>query len=414
MKIAIVGAGISGLVAARLLRRRHEIVVFEEGARPGGHANTVEVELGGERHAIDTGFIVYNERTYPLFTRLLGELGVPTQPSDMSFGVACEGSGVEWASRGLTSLFAQRRNLVRPSFLRMLRDVLRFQREAPSLLEAGDEKVGLGDYLCGAGYSPEFVAHYAVPMGAAIWSADPEDFLRFPAASFVRFFRNHGLLERSPSLPWRVISGGSRRYVEALVAPFRDRVRSGCGVRRLRRSRDAVEIETRDGGRHVFERAVLAVHADEALRLLADASAAERQILGSIPYRSSEALLHSDASVMPSRRRAWASWNYRIPAGSPERAFVTYHMNRLQGLRTRHDVFVTLNGGARVGPERVLGRFTYRHPVFDAGAMAAQKLHARIDGVNRTHFCGAYWGYGFHEDGVRSAFEVARKLGAER
>jgi predicted NAD/FAD-binding protein len=413
MKIAIVGGGVSGLVAAHLLHRRHEITVFEAGARPGGHANTVEVELDGERHGIDTGFIVYNERTYPLFTRLLAELGVATQPSDMSFGVACERTGLEWASRGLGSIFAQRRNLVRPAFLRMLRDVLRFQREAPSLLETGDEKVALGDYLCGAGYSREFVEHYAVPMGAAIWSADPASFLRFPAASFVRFFGNHGLLERSPSLRWRVISGGSRRYVEALVAGFRDRVRVGCAVRRLRRAADAVELETRDGARHRFDRAVLAVHADQALRLLADASSAERQILGAISTQPNEAILHTDASVMPSRRRAWASWNYRIPAGARERVFVTYHMNRLQGLRARRDVFVTLNGGDAVDPERVRGRFAYRHPVFDADAVAAQRLHARIDGVNRTHFCGAWWGYGFHEDGVRSAFRVARELGAE-
>jgi len=412
MKIAIVGSGISGLVSAHLLHPAHEVTVFEASPRIGGHTNTVDVELDGERHAVDTGFIVYNERTYPSFTRLLGRLGVDTQPSDMSFGLACEHTGLEWASPSLNAVFAQRGNLLRPSFHRMLRDVMRFNRESRRLLEAGDEKVTLGDYLCGAGYTKEFVERYVVPMGAAIWSASPEDFLRFPAAAFVRFFENHGLLDRQAPIQWRVVSGGSRRYVEALVAPFRDRIRTGCPVRALRRDGDGVLVES-GGWAEGFDRVVLAVHSDQALRMLADASDAERHVLGGIRYQQNEAILHTDASVLPRSRRAWASWNYRIPSETRERVFVTYHMNRLQGLRSRHELLVTLNAADRIDPGRVIARFDYQHPVFDVAAMAAQKLRHVIDGRRGVHFCGAYWGYGFHEDGVKSALAVGRAFGRE-
>jgi uncharacterized protein len=414
VKIAIVGGGISGLVAAHALHGRHEITLFEAEDRLGGHTHTVDVEWRGERAAIDTGFIVYNERTYPHFVRLLAKLGIETQPSDMSFGVACERSGIEWASRGLGSVFAQRRNLARPAFLRMLRDVLRFNRDARQLLEAGaDEKVALGDYLCGAGYSREFVDLYAVPMGAAIWSADPQEFLRFPAAGFVRFFENHGLLSTRPGVSWRVVRGGSSRYVERLVAPFRHRVRTGSPVRAIRRSQHDVTLLV--GGDSLrFDRVILAVHSDQALRLLSDASVPERVVLRSIGYQRNDVVLHTDARLMPSNRRAWASWNYRVPrTGGRGGAQVTYHMNRLQSLRTQHDYFVTLGASDRIDPDRVIGRYVYDHPVFDAEAMAAQRRHEAIDGMNRTHFCGAWWGYGFHEDGVRSALSVCRRLGGE-
>jgi predicted NAD/FAD-binding protein len=412
VKVAIVGTGISGLVAARLLHERHEVTVFEAEGRIGGHSHTVDVELEGERHAVDTGFIVYNERTYPHFTRLLDRLGVETQPTDMSFGVSCERTGLEWASRGLGSVFAQRGNLLRPSFHRMLRDVLRFNRESRRLLDQGDEKVALGDYLCGAGYSAEFVDHYVVPMGAAVWSSSPNDFLRFPAATFVRFFANHGLLDTHPSLPWRVIRGGSSHYVEKLAAPFRHRIRLVCGVRAVRRQRRFVELATAEGVER-YDRVILAVHSDQALRILVDPSGLERAVLRSIRYQANDVVLHTDASLLPRRRRAWASWNYRLPREAADRVLVTYHMNRLQRLRSRHELLVTLNGGDRIDPARVLGRYVYAHPVFDADAIAAQKRHAQIDGVRRTHFCGAWWGHGFHEDGVRSALAVCRRLGAE-
>jgi predicted NAD/FAD-binding protein len=409
MRIAIVGSGISGLVAAHRLHRRHEVVVYEAEDRIGGHTHTVEVEMDGERHAIDTGFIVYNERTYSDFTRLLGELGVETQPSDMSFGLSCERTGLEWGSRGLRGVFAQPRNLLRPSFLRMLRDVLRFNRESLELLSLGDEKVSLGEYLCGAGYSREFVDHYVVPMGAAIWSADPAAFLRMPAATFVRFFENHGLLEASPSLPWRVVRGGSARYVEKLVAPFQDRIRVACPVRSVSRRRDGVDVLAADGvGR--FDHLVLALHSDQALRILSDPSGLERQILNRVRYQRNEVVLHTDASLMPRSRNAWASWNYRVPRETGERVLVTYDMNRLQGLDSRHRFLVTLNPAGRIDPGHVLRRFVYDHPVFDAGAISAQKLHSELSGQRRTHYCGAWWGYGFHEDGVKSAIAACAHL----
>jgi predicted NAD/FAD-binding protein len=409
MRIAIVGSGISGLVAAHRLHGRHEIVVYEAEDRIGGHTHTVDVEMDGVRHAIDTGFIVYNERTYPNFTRLLGELGVETETSDMSFGLSCERTGLEWGSGGLRGVFAQPANLLRPSFHRMLRDVLRFNRQSRTLLSLGEEKVSLGDYLCGAGYSSEFVEHYVVPMGAAIWSADPAAFLRMPAATFVRFFENHGLLEASPSLAWRVVRGGSARYVEKLVAPFREQIRVACPVNAVRRRRDGVDVFAADGvGR--FDHLVLALHSDQALQILSDPSELERQLLTRMRYQRNEVVLHTDSSLMPRSHNAWASWNYRVPRETGERVLVTYDMNRLQGLDSRHRFLVTLNPGDRIDSDRVLRRFVYDHPVFDSDAIAAQKLHSELSGRRRTHYCGAWWGYGFHEDGVKSAIAACAQL----
>jgi predicted NAD/FAD-binding protein len=328
----------------------------------------------------------------------------------MSFGVHCERTGLEWGSRGLRGIFAQPSNLWRGSFRRMLRDVARFNREARLLLGSDEEKATLGDYLCGAGYSTHFVEHYAVPMGAAIWSAETAALLRMPAAAFVRFFENHGLLSLRPRLRWRVVRGGSSRYVEKLVAPFRDRIRLGCRVYSVRRRPDRVEVGSAEGVRR-FDHVVLAVHSDQALGLLADPSALERRILGSIAYQPSEVVLHTDESLLPRRAAARASWNYRVPREEGRGVLVTYDMNRLQGIRSRRRFLVTLNPGDRIAPERVLRRLAYRHPVLDAAALAAQKLHAEISGRRRTHFCGAWWGYGFHEDGLRSALAACAPLG---
>lgn len=409
MRIAIVGSGISGLVAARLLYGRHEITVYEADARIGGHTHTVDVGVGSERHAIDTGFIVYNTRTYPNFSRLLERLGVETQPSEMSFGLSCERTGLEWGSRGLRGLLAQPSNALRPSFHRMFRDILRFNRESRRLLESDSEKLALGDYLCGAGYSTEFVEHYVLPMGAAIWSADPQSFLRFPAATYVRFFENHGLLSARPAVPWRVVRGGSARYVEKLIAPFRDRIRTECPVRAVRRRSESVEVASASGI-HEFDHVILAVHSDQALALLADPSPLEAKLLRSISYQENDVVLHTDASLLPRSPRAWASWNYRVPREPGDRVLVTYDMNRLQGLASHHRFLVTLNPGDRIDRKQILRRYVYQHPVFDAAAIAAQKLHGEISGRERTHFCGAYWGYGFHEDGVNSALAVCAAL----
>lgn len=412
MRIAIVGSGISGLVAAHQLHPHHEVVVYEADARLGGHTHTVDVEVEGERHSVDTGFIVYNEKTYPNFTRLLKQLEVKTQPSDMSFGLSCERTDLEWGSRGLRGILAQPSNLLRGSFLRMLRDRARFNRESKVLLEQDEEKVTIGDYLSSGGYATEFVEHYVIPMGAAIWSAPPSTFLQMPATTFVRFFNNHGLLETMPSLPWRVVSGGSSRYVEKLVAPFRDRIRVGCPVSSVRRMADRVEVSSPDGV-EAFDQVVLAAHSDQALSLLADPSSLENELLSSIAYQENEVVLHTDASLIPRRSAAQASWNYLVPRESGSGVLVTYDMSRLQGISSRHRFFVTLNGTDRIAPETILRRFVYHHPVFDSAAIRAQKFHSEISGTNRTHYCGAYWGHGFHEDGIKSALEVCSQLGVE-
>jgi predicted NAD/FAD-binding protein len=397
-------------VAARLLHPGHQVTVFEAGATPGGHANTVEVEIGGERQAVDTGFIVYNEHTYPLFARLLRQLGVATRPSDMSVSVQCARTGLEWSSR---APFAQRRTLFRADHWRLLWEILRFQHVARGLLAGDDDKVTLGDFLAGSGFSRRFVEHYALPMGSAIWSASPLGVLDFPARTFVRFFHNHGLLERSSPIRWRTIEGGSRRYVDALVASFRDRLRLRTPARSVRRRRGRIEVWTAEAGAEAFDHVVLAVHSDQALRILAEPSAAERVLLSSIPYQENETVLHTDASVLPRERRAWASWNVHVPAEPRDRVGVSYHMNRLQGLSSRQPLIVTLNRSDEIDPARILARFTYHHPVFDGRAVAAQRLRERIDGRDRVHFCGAWWGHGFHEDGVRSAVEVCRRFGRD-
>jgi predicted NAD/FAD-binding protein len=408
MKIAVVGSGVSGLVCAHRLHPNHEVTLFEADARIGGHVNTVPV---GPGVAVDTGFIVYNERTYPGFTRLLAELGVETQASDMSFGVRCERTGVEWASRGVASVFADAKNALRPGFWRMLRDLPRFQRDARALLAAPEAKLTLGDFLAGRGYAQELTDLCVVPMGAAIWSAAPERFLDFPAVSFARFFENHGLLTLAGAPSWRVIRGGSARYVEMLVAPFRDRIRTGTPVRALRRVRGGVELLA-NGTPQRFDRAILAVHSDQALALLDAPSELERRVLAAIRYQPNEAVLHTDPRVMPQHRRAWASWNYRVPRQARAHVQVTYHMNRLQGIAAPFDFFVTLGDEGEIEPSRVIARFAYDHPVFDAAAIAAQRRHAEIDGTGGVHLAGAYWGFGFHEDGVQSALAVCERIGA--
>lgn len=406
MKIAIIGSGIAGNVAAYHLSREHDITVFEAAGHAGGHTHTHEIEHEGRRVAVDTGFIVCNDRTYPNFLALLAELGVELQPSDMSFSVQTP-TGLEYNGTTLNSLFAQRRNLVRPAFWRMIRDILRFNREAPRLLEWRSDAVKLGEYLDAQRYSPQFVEHYILPMGAAIWSAGTETLRDFPARYFVRFFHNHGMLTVDDRPQWLTVRGGSARYVERLTASFRGRIRLRTPVESVRRTPAGVSVKPAGAEPERFDRVFFACHSDQALRLLTDATSTEREVLGAIRYQRNEVLLHTDVSVLPKRRLAWAGWNYHLlngPAGrASERVAVTYHMNILQRIDSRTPLLVSLNMEDRVSWRQVIRQMSYEHPVFTREAVAAQSRHAEINGADRAYFCGAYWGFGFHEDGVVSA-----------
>ena len=406
MKIAVVGTGIAGNTVAYHLCRDHDLVVYEANAYAGGHTNTVEVESDGREYAVDTGFIVYNDRTYPNFMRLLDELGVAGQATSMSFGVRDETSGLEYQGSSLNNLFAQRRNLVNAGFWSMIRDILRFNREAPALLDRPDDHVSLGDYLRAQGYSWRFIDHYIIPMGAAIWSSDPQTMHSFPARFFVRFFVNHGLLSLHDRPTWHVIRGGSKQYVDKLTAPFRERIRLSTPVEWIRRTPTGALIKARGAETESFDAVFIATHSDQALRLLSDASPLEREVLGAMSYQKNEAWLHTDTSALPRTRRAWAAWNYRIPADAQRQVAVTYNMNILQSLRSRETFLVTLNDGGDIDPSRVLRRITYHHPVFTPQGVAAQRRQAEVNGVQHTWFCGAYWRNGFHEDGVVSALDA--------
>ncbi len=411
MNVAVIGAGVSGLVAARELCRRHQVTVFEAGGAPGGHARTVEVACGARRYAVDTGFVVFNHRTYPQFRRILSELGVATQPSEMSFSVRCDRSRIEYSGASLNTLFAQRRNLLRPTFLRMLRDYLRFNRSAAGLLTSDDRRT-LGEYLESAGFSRAFRELYLLPIGAAIWSADPARFGRMPLRAFVRFFHSHGLLGIWGKPRWRSVSGGAGRYVEALARPFRDRIQLRAPVTRIQRRRGHVTV--RAGGAETrFDHVLVAAHSDQALRMLADPSQTEHEVLGAIRYQTNDAALHTDTRLLPRRRRAWASWNYYVPHGQAVGVPTTYNMNRLQRLDAPQTYCVTLNQTDRIDPAAVIRRLTYHHPVFTHAALAAQERWADVNGVRRTWFAGAYWRHGFHEDGVVSGLRAARALLAQ-
>jgi predicted NAD/FAD-binding protein len=411
MKIAIIGSGVSGLVAAYLLHRDHHITVYEAGDHVGGHANTVRVNGNGQTYGVDTGFVVFNEQAYPNFVKLLDRLEVASQPGEMSFSVQCEATELEYASRSLGTVFAQRGNLLRPSFYRMLMDIRRFFREAREVLEERYDPLTLGEYFRKNRYSRAFVNHHIIPMGSAIWSAPPGQFEEFPVKEFVRFFDHHGFLRIRDRSPWRTICNGSRQYVDALTKTFSDRVHVGTPVRRVRRFDDAVEVDTLRFGTERFDRVIMATHSDQALAVLQDPSDDEREILGAIPYQINETVLHSDASLMPTRRRAWASWNYFKPRSATGRTSITYCMNKLQALKAPEAMCVSLNRTDVIDPEKVIQRMTYHHPMFDSRSFDAQRKHDRINGVRRTHYCGAYWGYGFHEDGVRSALAACKPLG---
>lgn len=412
LRLAVVGSGVSGLVAAWLLARRHHVTLFEAANYVGGHTNTIDVTRGRRTWAIDTGFIVFNDWTYPNFIELLDQLGVGSQPSTMSFSVQCERTGLEYNGTSFDTLFAQRRNLLRPSFYRMLRDIMRFNRRAPELLDEPDEALTLGAYLERERYSSSFVEHYIIPMGAAIWSADPRELREFPAVNFVRFFRNHGMLSVADRPTWRVVKGGSQRYVEKITERLQGNIRLRTPVLSLRRQPDRVQLRT-PSGIETFDGVVIAAHSDQALRMLDDPSTAEREILGAIPYQRNETILHTDATLLPKRRRAWAAWNYHVRRRDEGPVAITYGMNILQGLEADEQFCVTLNHTERIDRARVLRSLVYEHPVFTRQGAVAQRRHGEISGHNRTWYCGAYWGNGFHEDGVCSALAVTRDFGLD-
>lgn len=414
LKIAIIGAGISGLTAAYRLHREFEIDVFEAAHYAGGHTNTAEVRINGETHAIDTGFIVFNDRTYPNFIALLRELGVAYGKSDMGFSVRADAAGLEYCGSSWGSLFAQRSNLLKPRFYRMLSDIVRFNRLATRSLAEEPRHATLGAFLSAHRFSGMFVDCYIIPMGAAIWSAEPAKMFGFPARTFIQFFHNHGLLSIDNRPTWYFIKGGSRRYVEKLTAGFRERIHLNSGVARIERDAGGVTITLRNGRALRYDHAVIATHSDQALAMLADPSAAEKAVLGSIRYQENTAVLHTDESLLPRRRRAWAAWNYHVPAHDGKRATLTYSMNILQRIDGPVQFCVTLNETAAIDPARILYSTVYHHPVYTEQTIEAQRRWAEISGPRNTHYCGAYWFYGFHEDGVNSALRVCRAIQSAR
>jgi predicted NAD/FAD-binding protein len=417
MRIAIIGSGIAGNAAAYALSTStsHDITVYEKDVRLGGHSATVDIDHGGTTLAVDTGFIVYNEMNYPNLTALFRALGVETQASDMSFAVSARGGGFEWCGRTykvVDGLFAQRRNILRPRYLGMLLEVVRFNRQAVRDSKAGVlAGLSLQQYLQMRGFSVRFRDDYLIPMGAAIWSMSPRSMLAFPAESFIAFFRNHHLLQWDRPV-WRTVTGGSRRYVEKIAAPWRHKARLATAVARITRSQGGVEIEDEHGGLERFDQVILSAHSDQCLGMLADPSADEQAVLGAIGYRDNAVWLHRDPSLMPQRKRAWAAWNVMQGDDPAQDLCVTYWMNVLQGLDPARPVFVTLNPPREPDPALTFGRFTYAHPQYDAAAIAAQKRLGGIQGRNRTWFCGAWVRHGFHEDGLDSGLAVAEALGA--
>jgi predicted NAD/FAD-binding protein len=424
MRIAIVGAGVSGLLTAHLLHREHEIVVYEAGSYAGGHTNTIRVDTEHQTHHVDTGFIVMNDRNYPNFTRLLEQLGVATQPTNMSFSVNGEDEDFEYAGtpRGL---FCQPRNLASPRFQRMIADLLRFNRELRRLLareetgaslhDRSPQEESLHDFLVRRRFSEVFIRRLIVPQVSAVWSADPRQISSFPVRFLAEFFSNHGMLGFRDRPRWATVAGGSARYVEALTRPFRERIRLDSPVHSITRAESHVEITAAGpGGRDTerFDQVVIATHSDQALALLRDPSERECEVLGAIPYQPNEAVLHTDSTLLPRRRFARAAWNFHLLREPKGLSTVTYYMNHLQRLRADRDFCVTLNRTEAIDPAKIIRKISYSHPVFTPAGVAAQSEHPSISGMaNRTHYCGAYWGWGFHEDGVLSALRACEPFG---
>lgn len=413
MKIAIIGSGISGLTCAYLLQRKHEITLFESAPRIGGHTATMQIQEGNKLLAIDTGFIVFNDWTYPNFIRLMDELGVASSPTEMSFSVSCQRTGLEYGGSNLNTLFAQRRNLFNLPYLGMLKDIMRFNKEAIVDLESGllKEGVTLGEYLKEKGYGERFASHYLIPMGSAIWSSTLDEMMDFPLVFFVRFFKNHGLLSIKNRPQWRVIKGGSSAYLTPLIRNFHERIRLNAKIQKVERLLDSVALHFTNGTVEEYDQVVFACHSDEALALLSDASEQENEILSAIPYRNNDVVLHTDTSLLPKAELAWSSWNYHLGKEQDKPATLSYNMNILQGFQSEKTYVVTLNQTDLIDPQSIIGRYQYAHPTFTLKGMEAQARWQEINGNNNTWFCGAYWRNGFHEDGCWSGVRVANSLG---
>lgn len=416
MKIAIIGSGISGLTCGHYLHQQHDVTIFEANDYIGGHTATVDVELNGQSYAIDTGFIVYNDRTYPNFIKMMNEIGVRGIATQMSFSVRNDANGLEYNGHTITTLFAQKRNWFKPSFYRFIREILRFNQLAKAAAADAEHSVQtLGEFLHHHQFSDYFCENYILPMGAAIWSSSLADMRAFPLTFFLRFFLNHGLLDITHRPQWYVIEGGSRAYIEPLTQGFRNNIRLNAPVEWLRRTGQGIELQVHGKIEH-FDEVIFACHSDQALALLSDANHLERELLGAMGYQANEVILHTDTSLLPKRKAAWASWNYRL-AGDVDQETrlpaLTYNMNILQHIDSSETFCVTLNSSESINPNKVLRKFTYHHPVFNRAAIAAQQRKAEISGVNHTWFCGAYWHNGFHEDGVKSALDVVTRLSAQ-
>lgn len=413
LSVAVIGSGVSGSSAAWALHPVHDVTLYEKDDRAGGHTATVDIDYDGTPISVDTGFIVYNEANYPNLTALFDELDVVTHQSDMSFSVSLDRGRLEWSGDNLATIFAQKRNLVRPSFLMMLREILRFNRICLEDKSAGRlQSMSIGDYLNWRGFSPGFTNNYLVPMAAAIWSSPAAKMLDFPAEHFIQFFDNHRLIYTKPH-PWRTVTGGSRNYLEKLLNPLGNRLRLGCGVRSVRRENGKIAIVDEHGEQKMFDKVILAAHTDQTLRMLADATALEKSLLTTIPYQKNRVVLHRDPALMPLRRKCWASWNYLRsvkPCGNQGVA-VSYWMNRLQAISNDHPLFVTLNPEREPAADKVFAEFSYEHPLFDGTSMVSQRHLAAVQGENNTYFAGAWTGYGFHEDGLSSGLAAAEALG---
>ncbi|TPH12085.1 NAD(P)/FAD-dependent oxidoreductase [Litorilituus lipolyticus] len=410
--IAIIGSGISGLTAAYLLSKKHHVTVFEKNAMIGGHTATVDVTVDNQDYAIDTGFIVFNNKTYPNFLALLCEIGIDKQETQMSFSVHNASTGLEYNGHNLNSLFAQRRNIFRPKFWLLIKEILRFNKLCKKIYQQDNYQAGLslGDFLSNNRFSDFFAEHYILPMGAAIWSSSLAQMEAFEFQFFVKFFSNHGLLNIKDRPQWYVIPNGSRSYLTPLCKPFSENIKLNTNIKSIVRTNSGVTIIFHDETKQYFDEVVIACHSDQALTLLADASENEKKVLSAMPYKANSVVLHTDINMLPQRKKAWASWNYQLSGDKQADASVTYNMNILQGIKAKHTFCVTLNQKEAILPSKILKEFTYHHPVFSLQSSQAQQQRNLICGQQFTHFAGAYWHNGFHEDGVRSAVEVAKRF----